>query len=252
MNSKIKLHVPLPDKERYAIEVPGLGSGHAVSYVHEKTHRREWRVSIKMENGVGQYEGSRCTGFGGTVQEALLDAVRELRKDVADKTASLQKVEAALGTAGVACEELHNVTLDVEEPGADRASGLNAVYCEKMRFEGLYGAESVCFVRVFHKSERPVVVVTELPENKGTSITNWASRVFQQAAINARVHGLDPIFVEHYPPRGVRPQSFCVVRFNSRFDGPKWKHLTVAELDVMTGAPGAFDDEVVTAIGGGK
>ena len=119
-----------------------------------------------------------------------------------------------------------------------------------MRFEGQYGAESFCHVRVYHKGERPVVVVTDVPDNKGTNITNWAPRLMQQAAINARVHALDPIFIEHYPARDGLPLTFALVDLSGM--RPMWSPLSKAKVEEMTGAAGEFDGEVEDAIGGVK
>ena len=94
-------------------------------------------------------------------------------------------------------------------------------------------------------TKRHVVVMTELPDSKGLSVTNAveiiASQVMEVYLKNADLDGL--IWIEHYPPRGRATslrieESYDLVslRFDGRefkldtSSGSGWKRLTEDDL----------------------
>lgn len=103
-------------------------------------------------------------------------------------------------------------------------------------------ADSCCLVRMFAPAGRqPVVVLTELPENQGMSVTNafefLAADIKQLFALPE-----DTVWVEHYTDRreGGSDESlaenFALVSFEGgpdvygRFGRPVWKHLEREDL----------------------
>lgn len=109
------------------------------------------------------------------------------------------------------------------------------------------GFTSACRVRIFDFAQPALVIVTELPENAGTSVTNAAEVI---ATLVVGQHGLDPaqmVWVEHCPAR--RPpqaryergydtnpdlpspygESFDLVTFEWDSEGahhPEWARVT--------------------------
>lgn len=78
---------------------------------------------------------------------------------------------------------------------------------ERFRFRGYHDHEAVgvCRVRIFERShEPPVIVLTELPENETTSITNLAEQLWPEVIAKYLPHRFDypepAICIEHYPP----------------------------------------------------
>lgn len=113
-----------------------------------------------------------------------------------------------------------------------------------------------CRVRVFLPDEdrdAPVVILTELANNPGQSVTNAAGRI---AADLSRSYGLPErtVWIEHYE-RGGRgttqdPETFDLLMFRAtearqRFDprdgpgeefgGPVWKALDRASVEALVG-----------------
>lgn len=76
--------------------------------------------------------------------------------------------------------------------------------------------------RVYGNLLIPVVVLTEVPENHGMSVTNCVEHL--AADVLARMPGADPVWIEHYPPRGSLPESFDRVDVQ-RGEAPRWTHL---------------------------
>jgi hypothetical protein len=125
-----------------------------------------------------------------------------------------------------------------------------------LSFEGFHGRASCFRLRVYTApSGVPVIVLTEIDENEGTSITNAAERCHWLAW--ARIGKPVPVrFVEHYPGRpGAGPRSLDTEHWDEVFfagtsgDGPnvvenwrvggqfmpafwkpEWRRLTAAAL----------------------
>ncbi len=126
-------------------------------------------------------------------------------------------------------------------------------------FRGPSGVRSACRVRLYLPDEEglalgdsPVVVVSELPDNPGTSITNAIEQI---AAEVMDAHGFAlgrvPVFVEHYPPEatGGRDETFDLVVFGhhevrqimrggiwrKEIGPPTWKPLERRAVEVLVG-----------------
>lgn len=107
---------------------------------------------------------------------------------------------------------------------------------------GFLNTPSRCRVRVFEPHNQPLVVLaTELPDNPGTSITNFAEQLATQVGqlLAAPLETL--VWIEHYPERGTKPherESFSLVSFTRTPHGlsqPRWRHLDRAEVEAIIG-----------------
>lgn len=132
--------------------------------------------------------------------------------------------------------------------GPDRALSLR--YDGEYPFVGLLGRDSRCRLRLYAGAERPpVVIVTELADNPGTSVTNAAEEL---AHLVCRHYNLDEefIWIEHYLDRGRRGdgsvlyrESFDQVQFavHRRADGsvyfsdPEWRRVRREEVELLIG-----------------
>ena len=126
---------------------------------------------------------------------------------------------------------------------------------ERYAFRGYHADGAVCRVRVFEPAGRPpVIMVTELPENPNTSVTNMAEFLaaeLLERLFPARVGLPKPVvWIEHYPPRGRSGDDFDRVDFddwlprNERFNNgwrrrlgdPDWRRLTPDDVVALIGA----------------
>lgn len=110
------------------------------------------------------------------------------------------------------------------------------------RYWGFLNAPSRCRIRVFEPKERPLVVIaTELPDNSGTSITNFAAPLATQIGELLLVPLEALVWVEHYPERGPAPQereNFSLVTFTRAPHGltaPRWRSLDRAGVAARIG-----------------
>jgi len=94
----------------------------------------------------------------------------------------------------------------------------------------------------------PVVICSQLPENKNTSVTNMAEYL---AAEVIEEHGLPIplIWVEHYPEHRGNHGEYSLVRFSSwerrdvcigevwrcRIGSPQWSPLRPKEVSILIG-----------------
>lgn len=123
-------------------------------------------------------------------------------------------------------------------------------------FRGYHSDGAICRVRIFEPSGRPpVIMVTELPENPNTSVTNMAEYLAAELLerhFPERVGLPEPVvWIEHYPPRGKEGDDFDRVTFddwrprNDRFHNvwrrragdPDWRRLAPDEVVALIGAP---------------
>jgi len=126
-------------------------------------------------------------------------------------------------------------------------------------FRGPSGVRSACRVRLYLPNEEgealgnaPVVVVSELADNPGTSITNAIEQLAAEV-MDSHALGCVPVFVEHYPPEatGGREETFDLVVFadheireivcggvwRKEIGPPTWKPLGRHAVEVLVGSP---------------
>ncbi|GEM_PF-1278506 len=133
-------------------------------------------------------------------------------------------------------------------------------------YRGYYDAGGICRVRLFTGEQRPpVIVVSQLEENRNTSVTNMAE--YLAAEIGAqhfpeRFEQRDPFtFIEHYRyPEEKAPalrETWSRVRFDSytprlvtlggvmrtKLGLPRWTHLPITEVARLIGAAELADWE---------
>src|SRR5215470_19803845 len=82
-------------------------------------------------------------------------------------------------------------------------------------YKGFWSCDSCCDIEVHRRNDgKYVFVATELPDNPGTSVTNFAEHL---ATAMRRQYGLKPeevIWIEHYPEaKDRRKEDFDLVRF---------------------------------------
>ena len=128
-------------------------------------------------------------------------------------------------------------------------------------FRGPSGIRSACRIRLYLPDEEdkilddaPVVIVSELPDNPGTSVTNAIEQIAAEV-MDAHSLALErvPVFVEHYPPEatGRGEETFDLVVFGhhevrevvrggvwrKEIGSPTWKPLDRRSVEVLLGSP---------------
>lgn len=81
-------------------------------------------------------------------------------------------------------------------------------------YYGYWSEGGKCRIRIYRThGDEPVVICSQLPENKNTSVTNMAEYL---AAEVIEEHGLDtPLtWLEHYPEHRGKPGEYSLVRFS--------------------------------------
>jgi hypothetical protein len=79
---------------------------------------------------------------------------------------------------------------------------------EKFEFKSLSGFYGCCKLEVYKDDDvdgpYPVVIVmTELPDNPGTSVTNAVEIIARKVCKEYSMNPLFVTFIEHYPQRGL-------------------------------------------------
>src|SRR5687767_2077264 len=103
-----------------------------------------------------------------------------------------------------------------------------------------------CRVRIYSERDGPrTAILTELPENTGMSITNASEEIATMLAARWQLDPKTTAWVEHYPPEAWREEerrdeTFDEIHYtwdsNKTADTPRWRRLTIEEVERMTGA----------------
>ena len=118
----------------------------------------------------------------------------------------------------------------------------------RYNYKGFWTCDSCCDIEVHRRSDgKYVFVATELPDNPGTSVTNFAEHL---ATAMRSQYALKPdqvIWIEHYPEaKGRRKEDFDLVQFlaveGEAFRTPVWTRITEqAVSDLMAGVQNVDD-----------
>ena len=82
-------------------------------------------------------------------------------------------------------------------------------------YRGYWADEGKCRIRIYQEDcLAPVVIRSQLPKNKNTSVTNMAEYL---AAEVIQEHGLATplIWIERYPEHKGKPSEYSLVRFST-------------------------------------
>ena len=115
-------------------------------------------------------------------------------------------------------------------------------------YKGFWNCDSRCDIEVRRRSDgKYVFVATELPDNPGTSVTNFAEHL---ATAMRRQYGLKPeelVWIEHYPEaKNRRKEDFDLVQFlaveGEALRTPVWTRITEqAVSDLIAGVQNVDD-----------
>ena len=146
-----------------------------------------------------------------------------------------------------------------ERPAPEReTSRRQLIHDELFTYAGYWSQDGICRIRIFTAPDQvPVVIATELEENRGTSITNAAEYIAAEVIarhLPERFEAEDPvIWLEHYPRTPAEQRqglpAFSRAEFRSftprveylgtiqriRIGLPTWRHLEEAEVEAMIG-----------------
>jgi len=121
---------------------------------------------------------------------------------------------------------------------------MKKLYDDVYSYRGFGLCESKCHIEAMldEKTSRVIVIATELPDNSGTSITNFAeylaTEIFNRLRYEAKIIPENFIWIEHYPERGTvhypLVEDYDRVYFeieNGKFAHPKWEHIKEFDID---------------------
>jgi len=106
-------------------------------------------------------------------------------------------------------------------------------------YKGFWNCDSCCDIEVHRRGDgKYVFVATELPDNPGTSVTNFAEHLATAMRGQYALKPEDVIWIEHYPgAKDRRKEDFDLVRFLSMegdsFRGPVWTRISEQSVDEL-------------------
>ena len=111
-------------------------------------------------------------------------------------------------------------------------------------YTGFRNCSSKCDLEILRRGQTTLVICTELADNPGTSVTNFADHLATRVC--QADDTIDPthlIWIEHYPERLAGrwqepfPESWSLVTFSHRlgrvFRGPQWRHLSAGVVAAL-------------------
>jgi len=106
-------------------------------------------------------------------------------------------------------------------------------------FKGKWDVPSICGLKVIEKSDKTIVIATNLyDENPGTSISRWSA---QLATAICKEQNIDPgklLFIEHNPDIHSRLEFYQETfdtfhREDDHFTQPQWHRISRDEVDKL-------------------
>ena len=119
----------------------------------------------------------------------------------------------------------------------------------RYNYQGFW-SDSYCDIEVHQRSDgKYVFVATELPDNPGTSVTNYAEQLATAMRTQYALKPGDVIWIEHYPEaKDRRNEDFDLVRFlgmeGDAFRTPVWTRITEQAVDELIAGKGNVEDLV--------
>jgi len=115
-------------------------------------------------------------------------------------------------------------------------------------YKGFWNCDSRCDIEAHRRSDcKYVFVATELPDNPGTSVTNFAEHLATAMRSQYGLKHEEVIWIEHYPEaKGRRKEDFDLVQFlaveGESFRTPVWTRITEqAVSDLIAGVQNVDD-----------
>lgn len=117
----------------------------------------------------------------------------------------------------------------------------------KHQYKGIGDCDSQCYIRIYEGFGRDegmvVVIVTQIIEDDGTSITNWVEQLATAITTAERISPNRLIWIEHYPEERDEfdvesEESYKRVTFDysrGAYRDPEWHHIVRADVEAMIG-----------------
>jgi len=108
-------------------------------------------------------------------------------------------------------------------------------------YKGLWDIPSMCGLKIVKKSNKTIVIATELYDNNpGTSVADWNTKLAKELCAKFEIDPKSIVFIEHTPDKETKLkfnlESFFQVKFdfeNNQFVNPNWKQITKEEVDKL-------------------
>lgn len=108
-------------------------------------------------------------------------------------------------------------------------------------YNGLWDIPSMCGLKIVKKSNKTIVIATELYDNNpGTSVADWNTKLAKELCAKFEIDPKSIVFIEHTPDKETKLkfnlESFFQVKFdfeNDQFVNPNWKQITKEEVDKL-------------------
>ena len=123
----------------------------------------------------------------------------------------------------------------------------------RYNYKGFW-SDSYCDIEVHQRSDgKYVFVATELPDNPGTSVTNYAEQLATAMRTQYALKPGDVIWIEHYPEaKDRRKEDFDLVRFlgmeGDSFRTPVWTRITQHAVDELIAGVRNVEDFVPSRV----
>ena len=104
-------------------------------------------------------------------------------------------------------------------------------------YDGYYGCDSHCRLRIFRDGATVVAIVTEMPDNPGTSVTNAIEILDLKICTECACTPSTFMLFESYPDQ----DDLDLVRFHKvstnplEFSNPYWKRYTKVHVEGLLG-----------------
>jgi hypothetical protein len=117
-------------------------------------------------------------------------------------------------------------------------------------FKGFFGCYSKCGYRLEQTDKWTVLIVSELDDNPGTSITNAVEILFPQICEKLNLDPEKLVWVEHYSETPVYVEIWDVVTMDfednkPKLMSPKWERISTDDVRKICSGINPLDNEIL-------
>ena len=120
---------------------------------------------------------------------------------------------------------------------------MQKTYSGKLEYPGYQRTPSLCQIDIWREGEKAVVMMTEIADNHGTSITNCSEVIASLVHFQHNLSGYNVTWIEHYGPMSDRSGRHKTVYAQATYDWssgkpihPEWVSLTEAQVETLVNA----------------
>jgi hypothetical protein len=119
---------------------------------------------------------------------------------------------------------------------------MNKTYSSVFEYPGYQRTPSHCQIDIWSSEEQAIVMMSEIADNHGTSVTNRSEVIASLVCFQHNLSGYDITWIEHYPREephnSLLAETFSIVTYDwkrGEARHPQWEYITREQFEALIG-----------------